>query len=260
MPAAVAMAPFKLSDALPVVPSKLVKRIVRGEYIDMAEMLSDNMELERRRALAESEGGAIVKQSGRREIPDVLSWLHCFSLYAAVLCSKHPSKAKELWAYQALMISETRRCGGRGWRLYDSTFRQQLSSPETADFSKLNDSLYATTFLAYGTRKQCCPNCLLPDHIAEECALYNPKPTNESGPSGSTIRHGERSHVKGGYEEKHGRGEWHRKRSRKGACYGWNDGKCVTQHCQYEHVCSRCYGDHRRPACPLEARQDGRNH
>ena len=59
MPAAVAMAPFKLSDALPVVPSKLVKRIVRGEYIDMAEMLSDNMELERRRALAESEGGAM---------------------------------------------------------------------------------------------------------------------------------------------------------------------------------------------------------
>jgi len=48
--------PFILSEALPVVPPKLVKRIVRGDYIDMAEMSSDNMELERRPALAESEG------------------------------------------------------------------------------------------------------------------------------------------------------------------------------------------------------------
>ena len=159
----IAATPFILSEALPVVPPKLVKRIVRGDYIDMAEMLSDNMELERRRALAESEGIANVKQSGRREIPDVLSWLHCFSLYAAVLCTRYPDKAKQLWAYQALMITETRRCGGRGWRLYDTTFCQQLTSLETADFAKLNDSLYATTFLAYGTKRQCCPNCLLPD-------------------------------------------------------------------------------------------------
>ena len=41
MPVAVAMASFKLSDALPVDPSKLVKWIVRGEHVDMDEMLSD---------------------------------------------------------------------------------------------------------------------------------------------------------------------------------------------------------------------------
>ena len=70
-----------------------------------------------------------------------------------------------------------------------TTFHQQLTSVETADFSKLNDSLYATTFLAYGTRRQCCPNCLLPDHSAEDCALYNP---TESGiaPMGSVTRGG----------------------------------------------------------------------
>jgi len=57
----IATTPFILSEALPVVPPKLVKRIVRGDYIDMAEMLSDNMELERRRVLAESEGIGNVK-------------------------------------------------------------------------------------------------------------------------------------------------------------------------------------------------------
>jgi len=94
-----------LSKVLPVVPPKLVKRIVRGDYFDMAEILSDNMELEHRQALAKSEGIGNVKQSGRRETPDMLSWLHCFSLYAAVLCTKYLGKAKQLWAYRALMIT-----------------------------------------------------------------------------------------------------------------------------------------------------------
>jgi len=38
--------PFILNEALPVVPPKLVKRIVKGEYVDMAELLNDNMEVE----------------------------------------------------------------------------------------------------------------------------------------------------------------------------------------------------------------------
>ena len=42
--------PFVLSEALPVVPAKLVRRIRRGEFVDMAELLKDNMEVERRRA------------------------------------------------------------------------------------------------------------------------------------------------------------------------------------------------------------------
>ena len=47
---------FILGESLPVVPEKLVKRFIKGDYLDMAEMLSDNMEVERWRALAESEG------------------------------------------------------------------------------------------------------------------------------------------------------------------------------------------------------------
>jgi len=144
--------PFILSDALPVVPAKLVKRILKPEYVDMAELLKDNMEAERRRML--SDGGLtqshFANRPTRREVPDMLSWLQCFSLYAAVVVSKYPEKRNELWAYQATLIGEARRCGGRGWLLYDSAFWQQITSFETVDFSKINQSLYSTTFLAYG--------------------------------------------------------------------------------------------------------------
>ncbi len=48
--------PFVLSEALPVVPGKLVQRIQKGEYVEMAELLKDNMEAERRRAAAGDSG------------------------------------------------------------------------------------------------------------------------------------------------------------------------------------------------------------
>ena len=99
------------------------------------------MEVERRR-LAKGENKQMSRPS-RREIPDFESWLQCFSSYTAVVGSKYPHKCKELWAYQSFMTAEHRKCGGRGWLLYDSTFRQQMPSLEEA-------GLYFTTILAYG--------------------------------------------------------------------------------------------------------------
>ena len=68
-------APFVMSESLPVVPSKLVKRIVKGDYVDMAKLLKDNLELERRRCLSEGEAGQglLLQRSTRREISDLLS-------------------------------------------------------------------------------------------------------------------------------------------------------------------------------------------
>ncbi len=65
--------PFVLGESLPVVPAKLVKRILKGEYIDMAELLRDNVEAERRR-VSRNEGSQ-VPRSGRRELLDFESWL-----------------------------------------------------------------------------------------------------------------------------------------------------------------------------------------
>ena len=108
------------------------------------------MEAERKRALAEIRASSDphIKAPQLREVPDMLSWLQCFSLFAGIVISKHPEKAKELLAYQALMIYEARRIGGRGWAQYDACFRQQIQSLSSANFGTLNQSLYSTTFLA----------------------------------------------------------------------------------------------------------------
>ena len=41
--------PFVLGEALPVVPAKMVRRILKGEFIDTAELLKDNVEVEQQK-------------------------------------------------------------------------------------------------------------------------------------------------------------------------------------------------------------------
>ena len=48
--------PFILGEALPVVPTKLAEHILRVKYIDIAELLKDNTEAERRRLASTEEG------------------------------------------------------------------------------------------------------------------------------------------------------------------------------------------------------------
>lgn len=247
--------PFILCENLPVVPVRLVKRILKGDYIDMAELLKNNMEAERWRAMVEvgAYAPSIQGRVSRREVPDILSWLNCFSMYAAVVCSKYPHKAKELFAYQANMVNEARRCGGKGWLLYDATFRQQITSIESTKFSSLNLSLYASTIVAFGKQSPSCTLFMLPDHTQEECALNPVKSVpfvqvKEHTPSTSR-----------GNKEEPKKWGWQKKKPRRGACYSWN-GKmgCNRLACQFEHRCAKCFGDHTRLVCPLESRQEGK--
>lgn len=68
--------PFVLGEGIPPVPARLVARIWRGEFVDMADLLRDNLEVERRRI----GGQGTTPHQGhtktlRREVPDVLSWV-----------------------------------------------------------------------------------------------------------------------------------------------------------------------------------------
>lgn len=40
-----------------------------------------------------------------------MNWLHCYSMF---ICKQHPEKVREMWAYQATMIAEARKCREKG--------------------------------------------------------------------------------------------------------------------------------------------------
>ena len=108
--------PFILGEGLPPVAAKLVVKIQRGDFVDMAELMRDNMEAERRAEQDGAIGSPFNKQSRRREVPDLLSWIQCFGTYISVVVAKSPAKVKQLLAYQTMIVREAHRCGGKGGR------------------------------------------------------------------------------------------------------------------------------------------------
>lgn len=238
--------PFVLSEGLPPVPAKLVAKIQKGDYVDMAELLRDNMEWERRLSSSDSSGSKIGRAS-RREVPDLLSWITCFGIYASVVCDKSPEKAKQLLAYQTLIVREARRCGGKGWQSYDSMFRQQVANKPEADWSVLNSSLYTTSFLAnQNGRGRTCKWCLETDHASTSCALA--PPSNEKQQSRPNSYGRDRDLDSTPFSDRRS-ARWGRNEVR-GACFAWNEGRCSLPYCRWRHVCCKCgSADHRESTC-----------
>ena len=240
----VASKPFILSEGLPPVPHKLVLRILRGEYVDMAELLRDNQEAQRRSSSQQMSSLSSEPSSSRsrRDVPDLLSWVQCFGTYVAIVTSKKPEKMRQLLAYQTLIVREARRCGGKRWLAYDSYFHQQAVGDDKADWSQLNQSLYTVTFITRGerTKGRCCVLCLESNHAEEQCALYTPPPKQ-------TYKKPAEKGASDGRDSGSGRG----KGGGRMACFARNQGDCRFPACKYRHVCVRCSGDHRIAQCPL---------
>ena len=89
------------------------------------------------------------------------------------LCQQsHPHLVKSRLAYLALIVSKARRNGGNGWITYDAIFRQIATEDEAVDWTRLDTSLHAATFIAQSSNaRSVCIHCSSSDHLPRECAL-----------------------------------------------------------------------------------------
>ena len=255
--------PFTLGEGLPVLPAKVVARILRGEYVEMAELLQDNIALDNKLTSAHSDGlsAGHLKSSKKRELTEdvhgLLSWVECFNIYSSVLVTKYPALGKALTAYATTMVKEARRFGFRGWLQYDQLFRQHAAKdPTSADWARLNSALYAISFLSRQKgESQTCPNCMSSDHSPIHCALARREEISNSSSFGQ-------------HRDYTGQRDYTGRRFQKPLlprppikrpnpypsnriCYSWNDGRCARPSgtCTYRHACIRCGDDHKVVEC-----------
>ena len=99
---------FMLGVNYPVVPAKIVKRILHCDFGDMAELSTENLELEKRRS-GEGEDAKSASRGKLRPLPD-LAWVRAFTLYTGVVLSAYPDKGMELAAYQAMILHGADSC------------------------------------------------------------------------------------------------------------------------------------------------------
>ena len=226
--------PLMLASSLPPVPAKLVKRIRDLEFIEMRELLPDNI------ALSEHME-ALPSHSTRERVPhqweigSLLTWISFFATYVAVVSELHPERVPDMLMYLRLIVRESQKFNGMGWLTYDSVFRQN-NAGETAKWNVLDPSLHTAHIVQGGLKVIPCRICNGVDHTPDECAVAPLVPVVKRP---RTVRDRGDSEACTAILPSQAR-----------ICLSWNKGKCkFPGSCYYRHVCLSCGGGHRQRDC-----------
>ena len=105
------------SAGLPPVPSKVVKQIQNGEYVDLAELTIDRLSMP---PLSEASKSA---QPRLRPVASIMEWTQCFTNYTSIQGRTQPDKIPDLLGYVHLIIQAHLEHYGDAWAIYDCRFR-----------------------------------------------------------------------------------------------------------------------------------------
>ena len=235
-PPAIPQGGLTLSPASEPLPQKLVEKIRSGQFVEMKELLADNVALTKQ--LEAVQGVPAFHLLGTRgprlrEVSSITSWCYCFLGYMAVRTTD-PDTRDQL-AYAHLLIREANRHGGLGWLDYDRVFRQQAAADPSLRCNTLQPGLQASTILGQRTgHGTFCTLCREVDHSRSQCALTCLQPTNQGKPPGD-----------------YSSSSWRRQDPPRNICMSWNKGSCTYPgQCSYRHVCAVCQLQHKARDCP----------
>ena len=135
-----------LSPALEVIPKKLVEKIRTGKFIEMKELLQDNISLAAQlQELQQGSSSLQVIGAARprlREVASITAWWYCFLAYVATATSDPVTR--EQLAYMKLIIRQAQSQEGLAFLDYDQAFRQQKVADPSLRWNTLNPSLLAS--------------------------------------------------------------------------------------------------------------------
>ena len=138
---------------LPPIPQKITQRIAKREYIDFADLLSDNLYPHPSLATQnqyklevnpqDPSALAIVPSHQRKRRVDGLhSWLEAWNVYLQTVLHYFPLLAPDLLAYQDQICKFSRKFRASAWIMYDTAFRYMAASNPSLPWGKINDQLY----------------------------------------------------------------------------------------------------------------------
>ena len=206
----------------------LEDKILRGDYIDLALLLPDNMyqpqtpELQLR--LDDSSlgplGSPVMMVRKRKPVIDTFQkWLDAYMAYMLVIVAVHPCRVLELIKYQQIISRAVTKFKGLTWLSYDQQFRWRAAYDLSISWDKVDLELWTITFS--GLAKPHCTVCSSPYHSQDECPSADPN---------------------------------RKPRRVQAVCFDFNKASsCQCRSCNYPHVCCRCNSStHAAPACPQQ--------
>ena len=119
------------------VPYKLVSKITAGLFVDLADLLPDNIRAQEIEPQAFLEGKLVVSGSKKW-----VTWIEAFTIFSMILCHTFPSRWKDLNQYKLLIIQTARRFSDKSWLNYDIAFRKEAAASGSTDWSRMHPDLY----------------------------------------------------------------------------------------------------------------------
>ena len=233
------------------IPESIVKKILRLEYVDMAELKPNAWLLHSE----EPDNLSTLFRKKKEPVTDILVWVQCFSAMVAILAQQYPAAIPHLMAYQSTIVKCAKRYDGLGWVAYDMQYRRTAAQTKSLNWGVIDQSAYAEWFT--GSSKTCirCSNCL-EEHSTQDCpqstasVLYQLMTTmqqpqwqnhlaNRQGPLMSqsfkrrpqhSMQQSEETQICGLFNSRFGN-------------------RCTLAWCTYRHICAVCGGNHSKARC-----------
>ena len=140
--------PVAIGEGLPPIPGKLVKKIESGLYIELSELLPDNLSVTN--ATGDIADAPKASKPVTRPTLSIIEWVQSFGIYTAILSKSQPHRVADLLGYQTLILQAHQEFQGDFWLRYDRTFRQKAATLKNTKWATIDTTLWSLAFSGRG--------------------------------------------------------------------------------------------------------------
>ena len=99
------------------IPAKLVAKITSGVFVELADLLAENLRAQESEPHTYLDGKLVVSPARKRvvEITDILTWVQAFTIYAWVFCNAHLNRWQDLTQCKLLIMQMACQFPGPAW-------------------------------------------------------------------------------------------------------------------------------------------------
>ncbi len=200
-------------SGLPPVPAHLVQAIKANKFVDLADLLPENL---RELQFDQAKDSKAKEESKKKKaaIASTLDWSVAFTTFMAVSAHCQPERAFALAAYFSIVLNLARDIGGQAWSRYDRLFRQAASVSSSLPWHRREPDIWLMAIPDPGG--SLLPSARPPSQSSLPPAVRAPPSSDQTD-----------------------------------ICRRWNQGRCNFPKCKYRHVCFVCESQHLTRSCPL---------
>lgn len=131
------------SDINVNVSQNIKEKIKKGEYVDLASLLTNNQHIDSKQKLIVQQGELILQtDQNLKKIFSIDTWTTAFIIFTSIYCSVHPEKFQDLLKYMSMVRLGASRCANLGWKMYDEQFRLRKAQDPTSSWSSVDYELW----------------------------------------------------------------------------------------------------------------------